>query len=61
MKTNPRVRLNNSVAYASGSERCVLLSVSLLLSFPCFSVSFRGNASALFSFRVLLLLVLISV
>ncbi len=36
----------NSVAHASGSERCVLLSVSLLLSFPCFSVKFRGYAYA---------------
>ena len=32
-----------TVAHASGSERCVLLSVSLLLSFPCFSVKFRVN------------------
>ena len=53
-----------TVAYVSGSESSVLfpwlilllalLSVSLLLSFPCFSVFVRGNASAsaYSSFRV---------
>ena len=53
-----------TVAHASGSERFVLFpwlmlllalhSVALLLSFPCFSVFVRGNASAsaYSSFRV---------
>ena len=45
-----------TVAYASGSERSVLFpwlflllpSVSLLLSFPCFSVLIRGKCFCLF-------------
>jgi hypothetical protein len=32
-------------------SRCVFNSVSLLLSFPCFSVLIRGNASACSSFH----------